>query len=84
MNGLRKIFLRWAVKKTAAEYGIPFECVRESFEEERKDNPGKNMVIVFSRLNDEPSVLMIEERDAHFDRVLEQINRTGILTGSPI
>ena len=84
IKGLTKIFLRRDIKKTADEYGIPYEQVEKDFEKGRAENPGKNMVIVFSQLNEEPPILIIEEREAHFDRTLEQLNRTGILTSAPI
>jgi len=84
ISGLIDFFMRRKIKKTAEEHGIPFGDVEKALEKARSENPAKSMVIVFSKQDDESPVLTIEEREAYFDRMLEQVNRTGILTSAPI
>ena len=84
INGWRNFFFRRELKAAAKKYEIPYERVEDELAKVRNDNPGKNLVIVFSKNNDEASVLTVEERNAHFDRILEQLNRTGLCTGAPL
>lgn len=84
IDGLKNFLWRREIRKEAEKFGIPFEKVQEELTRVRKENPGKGTVIVFSKKPNQPPLLLVEERDAHFERVLEQINRTGICTSTPI
>lgn len=84
IGGWRNFFFRRELKAEAKNYNIPYEQVEDELEKARKDNPGKNMVIVFSKRSDEPPALTVEERNAHFERILEQLNRTGLWTGASL
>jgi hypothetical protein len=56
----------------------------ESLEKVRKDNPGKKVVITFYKKDDEIPGFIVEEKDAYFNHLEEQVNRTGILVRTPI
>lgn len=83
-SGITNFFYRREIRKTADDYGISYDQVMESLEKARKDNPDKKVVITFYQKDNESSGLIVEEKDAYFNCLEEQVNRTGVLARAPI
>jgi hypothetical protein len=84
VSGILNFFYRKDIRNTANDYGISYDQVMESLEKVRKDNPGKKAVITFYQKDNESPGLIVEEKDTYFNRLEEQVNRTGVLIRVPI
>lgn len=84
LKGVTGSFIRKNIEKTAEEFDMSLKRVEKALEIAMKENPGKEMVIVFSQFNKEPPILMVEESDAYYKRLISQMNRAGIRTSAPI
>lgn len=84
LSGLKGFFLKIDIKKEAAEYGIPFEKVEESIKNVRAKNPGKQIILAFARFDGGESFFVVEERNAYFELLKEQVNSKGVFTIVPI